>query len=110
VKISASHFLLFVCLITSLAFSQTGHPIPAGVRQADQAQDQFEKNSVPPLNQRPAIDHSKLKRDADELAAIAQSVPPAIDQTAKGMLPKDLNDKLKRIEKLAKELRAQLSQ
>jgi hypothetical protein len=43
------------------------------------------------------------------LAALAQSVPPDIDQTAKGILPKDLGQKLKRIEKLAKQLRGQLS-
>jgi hypothetical protein len=90
--------------------AQSGHPIPPGLRQADQAQGQFEKNSVPPMNQpRATVDPAKLKHDADELAAIAQSVPPAIDQTTKGLLPKDLNDKLKRIEKLAKELRSQIS-
>ncbi|MFZ3370119.1 MAG: hypothetical protein WA239_23615, partial [Candidatus Sulfotelmatobacter sp.] len=73
------------------------------------AQDQLEKNSVPPMNQRASIDLAKLRHDADELAALAQSVPPAVDQTTKGMLPKDLSDKLKRIEKLAKELRSQIS-
>lgn len=108
-KFPALHSLLFLLLVTSLASAQTGHPIPAGVRQADQAQDQFEKNSVPPMNQRASIDLAKLRHDADELAALAQSVPPAVDQTTKGMLPKDLSDKLKRIEKLAKELRSQIS-
>ncbi len=61
------------------------------------------------MNQRPSVDAVKLRHDADELAALAQSVPPAVDQTTKGMLPKDLSDKLKRIEKLAKELRSQIS-
>ena len=60
------------------------------------------------MNQRPAIDLAKLKHNADELAAIAQTVPQEINQTTKGMLPKDLSDKLKRIEKLAKELRSQI--
>ena len=34
----------------------------------------------------------------------------AIDQTTKGTLPKDLSEKLKRIEKLAKQLRSQVTQ
>jgi hypothetical protein len=108
-KCSALNPLLFLVFSTSLVLAQSGHPIPAGVRQADQAQDQFEKNSVPPMNQRPTIDPAKLRRDADELAALAQSVPPAVDQTTKGTLPRDLSDKLKKIEKLAKELRSQIS-
>ncbi len=108
-KFTAMNSLLFLLLATPLTFPQTGHPTPAGVRQANQAQDQFEKSSVPPMNQRPSVDAVKLRHDADELAALAQSVPPAVDQTTKGMLPKDLSDKLKRIEKLAKELRSQIS-
>jgi hypothetical protein len=108
VKSSVLNFCLFLFAVSQIQ-AQSGHPIPAGVRQADQAQGQFEKNSVPPMNQNPSIDPSKLKRDADELAAIAQSVPSAIDQTTKGVLPKDLSDKLRRIEKLAKELRSQIS-
>jgi|HubBroStandDraft_2_1064218.scaffolds.fasta_scaffold515612_2 hypothetical protein len=108
-KFSVLNPLLFILFSTALILAQAGHPIPAGARQAGQAQDQFEKSSVPPVNRRPTIDPVKLKRDADELAALAQSVPSAVDQTAKGMLPKDLNDKLKRIEKLAKELRSQFS-
>jgi hypothetical protein len=51
----------------------------------------------------------KLKHDAEELAALAESVPSDVDQTTKGLLPKDLREKLKRIEKLAKQLRSQLS-
>lgn len=108
-KFSVLNPLLFVLLSISLVLAQGGYPIPAGVRQADQAQDKFEKSSVPPMNQRTTIDPAKLKRDADELAALAQSVPSAVDQTTKGVLPKDLNDKLKRIEKLAKELRSHFS-
>ena len=50
------------------------------------------------------------RRDADELATLAQAVPTEVDQTTKGVLPKDLNDKLKRIEKSAKQLRSRISQ
>jgi len=51
----------------------------------------------------------KLKQDADQLATLAQLIPSDVDQTTKGILPKDLDQRLKRIEKLAKQLRSQIS-
>jgi hypothetical protein len=62
------------------------------------------------MNSRITIDPAKLRRDAGELATLAQSVPTEVDQTTKGILPKDLNVKLKRIENLAKQLRSRISQ
>jgi hypothetical protein len=108
VRLLGLPLLLGVLFSSSTFAAQTGRPIPAGVRQADQAEDKFEKSLVPPQNQRPTIDPQKLKHDADELAPLAASIPPAVDQTAKGLLPKDLSEKLKRIEKLAKQMRSQL--
>jgi hypothetical protein len=88
--------------------AQTTRPIPPGVRRAEQAQAQNERDSPAPTPHR-TIDLDKLKHDADELAALAQSVPPDVDKTTKGVLPKDLGAKLKRIEKLAKHLRNMLN-
>jgi hypothetical protein len=101
--------VLFVILLLSSAAMAQGRPIPPGIRQADQAVAQGEKDVPPPTNQRTSVDAAKLRRDADELATLAQSVPPAVDQTTKGMLPKDLAERLKKIEKLAKQLRSQIS-
>jgi hypothetical protein len=84
-------------------------PTPPGLSQANQAVIQGEKNVPPPIEQRPAQDLAKLKRDADELVALAQGIPAGVDQATKGVLQKDLGDRLKRIEKLAKELRGQIS-
>ena len=95
--------------LSSLALAQAGRPVPPGVRQADKAEDTFEKNTIPPLYQRSPVDLAKIKRDAQELATLAQSVPSDIDQTTKGILPRDLEQRLKKIEKLAKELRSQVS-
>src|SRR5579859_3865919 len=95
-------------LITSVLYAQS-HPIPPGVRQADAAETQMEKNIPPPLARTTTIDPQKLRHDADELSALAQSIPADVDQTANGVLPKDLVPKLKRIEKLAKHLRATLN-
>jgi len=72
------------------------------------AEAQFDKSIPPPAYKRQSADPTKLREDANELASLAQSIPPAVDQTTKGILPKDLDQKLKRIEKLAKQLRSQI--
>lgn len=54
------------------------------------------------------IDPARVRNRADELAKLASGIPSDIDQVGKGLLPKDLNDKLKRIEKLSKQLRREL--
>jgi len=68
---------------------------------------------IPPENvptvQRGAVDPARLKREAEELSMLAQSVPADVDKLAKGLHPKDLDEKLKRIEKLSKQLRRDLS-
>jgi hypothetical protein len=84
-------------------------PGPPSVRQADQAEENAQRNIPPPLYQRPATDLAKLRKDAAELVTLAQGIPTDIDQTEKGILPKDLGEKLKRIEKLAKHLRSQVT-
>lgn len=103
---------LIVCLgilFCALGLFAQSRPIPPGIRQADQTDMQSQKDMPPPLNQRATVDPAKLRQDADELAALAQSIPPEVDQTTKGVLPKDLSAKLKRIEKLAKQLRSQVT-
>lgn len=104
---------LCISVVCIVLWSSPGYgqkPGNPGLRQADQAEAQSQRNIPPPLTQHPTLDLGKLKRDADELAALAQSVPPEVDQTTKGILPKDLSEKLKRIEKLAKQLRSQIGQ
>lgn len=65
----------------------------------------------PPIGpQVPRIDPIKVRSEANELATLAQSVPADIEQLAQGKLPKDFSDKLKRIEKLSKHLRSELTQ
>jgi len=99
-------WLRIILLVASTAVAQTA--IPPGVRQADKAEAQTEKNVPPPRAQATPVDMAKLKHDADELATLAQSVPADIERVQSGTLPKDLLEKLKRVEKLAKKLRSQL--
>jgi hypothetical protein len=58
---------------------------------------------------RRGVDAAQIKREADELAKLASAVPEEIDQVTKGELPKDLSENLKKIEKLAKRLRSEVS-
>lgn len=85
----------------------TQHPSPPGLREAEK---QINKPLEPPLTpkvQRP--DPAKLTQEADELAQLSSGVPSDLARVAHGQLPKDLTEKLKRIEKLAKHLRSELS-
>jgi hypothetical protein len=43
------------------------------------------------------------------LVVLSQSVHSGIDSVEKGMLPKDLTEKLKQVEKLSKRLRSELA-
>jgi hypothetical protein len=55
------------------------------------------------------FDLAQLQRDADDLARTAQTIPTDVASVRKGMLPKDVIDKLKQIEKLSKRLRTELN-
>jgi hypothetical protein len=61
-----------------------------------------------PAERKPAYP-PQLQRDAQELARLAQLIPPEVHQVESGVLPKDLDGQLKRIEKLSKQLRREIS-
>jgi hypothetical protein len=84
------------------------HPVPPGVREADKLPNPAD---VPPQikPQRRPADPAQVKRDADELARLAQSIPAQVEQVTRGQLPKDLTEQLKRIEKLSRQLRREVS-
>jgi hypothetical protein len=103
--------LLFTLLLSaSLAWAQgAARNGNTGQRQADRAEDQFEKTVPPPTRQQSSMDFAKVKSDADELVILSQSIHSGVDNVGKGMLPKDLIDKLKQMEKLSKRLRNELA-
>jgi hypothetical protein len=55
------------------------------------------------------VDAAQLRSAAQELARLSENVPAQIDQVAKGQLPKELIANLKKIEKLSKQLRGEVS-
>jgi len=84
------------------------HPFPPGMREADQIANRPEK--PPQVTVKPqAVDPAQLQRDAKELASLAQLIPSEVEQLKSGRLPKDLDGQLKRIEKLSKQLRREIS-
>ena len=54
------------------------------------------------------LDRVAIEREASELLQLSQSLQPDIQNVTKGMLPEDTIAKLKRIEKLSKNLRKEL--
>ena len=55
------------------------------------------------------VDLAQLQRQADDLARNAQTIPADVASVRKGMLPRDVIEKLKQIEKLSKRLRSELN-
>lgn len=60
-------------------------------------------------DRREVVSPAKLKEQADEIAKLAQSVPPDVAKVTGGQLPKDLVSRLKQIEKLSKQLRSEIA-
>ena len=101
--------LLFCFILLGSAAAWAQVPGPPGLQQADQASRQAQQNIPPPTYKRAPLDVAKLRQEANELATLAQAIPTDVDQSSKGILPKDLEQRLKRIEKLAKHLRGELT-
>jgi hypothetical protein len=106
-------FLLALLLFALPAHSQLGAPLG---RSGPQPQDtNWPQNQQPgervslEAQKRPTVDMVKLQRDAQELAEISATIPADINRANRGLLSKDVIDKLKRLEKLSKQLRGELT-
>jgi hypothetical protein len=111
---SASLFvLLALSLFATPMHPQLGAPLTrCGPRPADPSwpQNQPPPETGPPeIPTRHAVDMIRLQRDARELAALSDSLPADLQQVNQGILPKALIQKLKRIEKLSRQLRSELA-
>jgi hypothetical protein len=62
-----------------------------------------------PAKAKQRMDPIELQGEAREILRLSQSIQPDIEQIDRGVLHKDVLDKLKRIEKLTKHLRGELS-
>ena len=95
-------FLTAVTLVcVSSGQNRRGYPTPpAGVPDGPAPPE-------PKLSRR-HLDSVAMERESKEMAALAASIPSDVEQLEKGLLPSSTFDKLKRIEKLSKQLRTQM--
>jgi len=110
---TASVFLLALLLFTLPTYPQLGAPLGrCGPRPPDSGwpQNQLPAEQVSLEAQtRPTVDMLRLQRDAQELAELSASIPADVKRVNRGLLPKDLMEKLKRVEKLSKHMRSELT-
>jgi hypothetical protein len=66
-------------------------------------------NSFPSLATKRRVDMTQLRADSQELSKLAATIPEQVNLVGKGELPKDLIDNLRKIEKLSKHLRTEIS-
>jgi hypothetical protein len=106
-------FLLALLFLTLPAHPQLGAPLGrCGPHPPD---PYWPQNQIPEERvstggrKRSAVDMAKLQRDAQELAELSASIPLDVNRANQGLLSKDLPDKLKRVEKLSKQLRGELT-
>jgi hypothetical protein len=107
VKLNCLLAALFLSALFASAGAQSA-PIRPGIRQADHVETQTEKNIPPPSIARARIDLVKVGQEADELAKTAQTIPADVASVQNGMLPKNVLQKLRQIEKLSKRMRSEL--
>ena len=96
-----------IFLFGAMAAAQSSHHFPT----PPPSMDSDKTNQAPPSDAqpKPRIDYDKLQKDANELARAAQTIPSDVASMRQGMLPKDVIEKLKEIEKLSKRLRTELN-
>ena len=107
-KSAAVTVLIAWFLTTTAAAPQVSHMPKPPEAAWDQTKDPSTAGQDRGLHPR-HIDPFQLRREADELARTAQTIPADVDSVRKGMLPKDVIQKLKQIEKLSKRLRSELN-
>lgn len=96
-----------LCL-TGTASSQTATTIPPGHTAANRATQRAENVEAPVAQPAQNITVKQVLQQADELVSLAQQVRADTEHATQGLLAKDLKDKLKRIEKVSKQLREEL--
>jgi hypothetical protein len=106
-------FLLFIVLFLVVpafvpAFGQQGN-IAQRINQRFELHDShLRPGAAPEIDQR-ANRQREINRDIEELSALGTSLQSDLQQLQKGLLVKDLNQKLKKMEKLSKKLRQEVA-
>ena len=103
------------CFLTLVLLAGQNHSMPTipatfPPREPDHPHLQVDQ---PPTvihgDRRAVVTADQVKQQAEQLAKLAQSIPPDVDKLTKGQLPQDLAARLKQIEKLSKQLRHEVA-
>jgi hypothetical protein len=62
-----------------------------------------------PEDLRARVTKVQLQKDSKELSELGSSIPADMNQVQRGLLPKDIDKKLRRLEKLSKNVREELA-
>jgi hypothetical protein len=96
--------LLLGLLATTATPQSAGHHFPTPPEPLDSSTTAKE-----PATSSRHVDLAQLQKEADQLASTAQTIPSDVASIRKGILPKDVIEKLKQIEKLSRRLRTELN-
>jgi hypothetical protein len=102
--LTLSLFVLFLSTHPASAQRRNNWPQPPETADKSSTATATSTSAVPTTHADPA----QLEREAREILELAQSLQADIQRVNRGILPKDTIAKLKRIEKLSKQLRGQL--
>ena len=97
---------LLLCMLVCLGSSASQVRESIGKQEVEKHQMVLEP---PPPPQTQKLDPAKLREEANELSKLAQLVPQDMGQITQGKMPKDAINRLKRIEKISKQLRSELT-
>jgi hypothetical protein len=103
--------LLVVLLAVPGLSQQTATPstIQARIDKKIDWHNEMAEGTVPPAEtDAAAARRQTIHQDAEELTALSVSLYPDLQQLRKGLLAKDLDEKLKKMEKLSKKLHRDL--
>ena len=104
-----STILTFCLLSSSSSDYGQARPIPPGVREAEKQINAQINEPAAKVKHKP-VDPVKLQQEADELAKLSAAVRGQIELVRQGQFPTDVEEHLKRIDKLAKQLRSEIFQ
>ena len=94
-----------------MAPEATGAGFNAGAAQASRTPETEPRppGQWPQSGGRRMVDVIQLKNEAKELTNLSNALPAQMEQIGNGRMPKELIDTLKKIEKLAKHIRGEVS-
>jgi hypothetical protein len=99
---------LLLVLIVVPALSQQANIQSRIDKKIDWHNDMAESTVPPEATDAAAARRQTIHQDAEELSALSVSLYPDLQQLRKGLLSKDLDEKLKKMEKLSKKLHRDL--